>query len=168
MSRSTHTPSKPPWARVTDGSDHANDPSPFGAGEGARPFRVLDTRRRSAAAVVYLGMALVAALLVVVSGVSLMWLTAVGVLGAAAAYQVAGAWKMRVEDIEALRIAGSEAGFDVGHGSATLGYRGWFAKPVWQVLVFEAGPQPDRQALVTVDALTGEVLGTYTETVEQP
>lgn len=154
---------------MTDGQGHPNDPSPFdGPGEGAAPFRVLDTRRRAAAAVVYVAMALVAAIIVAVSGVSLMWLTGVGVLCAAALYQVLGAWKMRVEDAEALRLAGSAAGFDVGHGSATLGYRGWLAKPVWQVLVFEAGPHPERQALVTIDALSGDVLGTYTEDVEQP
>lgn len=113
-------------------------------------------------------MAGVAALLVVMSGVSLMWLSAVGVLLVAALFHFVGAWRMRVRDVDALRIASTAAAFDVGHGSATLGYRGWLAKPVWEVLVFEAGPHPARQALVTVDGLSGEVLGTYVEAVEQP
>ena len=42
------------------------------------------------------------------------------------------------------------------------------AKPVWQVLVFSDTPSPDRQALVTVDAISGEVTGLYEESVPLP
>jgi hypothetical protein len=39
---------------------------------------------------------------------------------------------------------------------------------VWEVLVFESGSMPDHQALLTVDALTGDVTGTYVEAVQSP
>jgi hypothetical protein len=68
----------------------------------------------------------------------------------------------------AIAIASDAAPFPVGHGSATLGFTGLTAKPVWQVLVFESGAAPRHQALVTVDALTGEVTGTYSEAVPTP
>ena len=138
------------------------------AGSDVRPFRVLDTRRRRQAAIVYVVMAAVAAALVIASGVSAMWLTAVGVLLILAVVQIAGAWRMPITDLRAIEIAADTASFDVGHGAATLGYRGVLAKPVWQVLVFAETPNPDHQALVTVDAMTGEVTGQYEEAVPLP
>jgi len=106
--------------------------------------------------------------LIALSGVGAMWFTAVVPLIMLAGIQVAGGWRMRVKDIEAIRIASDSASFDVGHGSATLGFRGPLAKPVWQVLVFADGPAPDRQALITVDALSGDVRGSYEEPVPVP
>jgi hypothetical protein len=75
---------------------------------------------------------------------------------------------MRVRDIEAIRIASDYASFDVGHGSATLGFRGPLAKPVWEVLVFADGSAPESQALVTVEALSGDVRASYEEPVPVP
>jgi uncharacterized membrane protein len=138
------------------------------AGEPVEPYRVLDTATRRRAAVVYIAMALLAAILIAVTNVRAMWLTAVVPLVLLAVVQFAGGWRMTVKDIEAIRIASNHASFDVGHGSATLGFRGLLAKPVWQVLVFAAGPAPDLQALVTVDALSGDVRGSYEEPVPVP
>lgn len=133
-----------------------------------QPFRTLDTRRRVRAAVVYVVMAGLGALIVVASGVGVMWLTAVLPLLLLAGYELAGAWRMRVTDMQAIEIAADAASFGFGHGSATLGYRGPLAKPVWQVLIFSDSPSPDRQALVTVDAISGEVTGLYEESVPLP
>lgn len=138
------------------------------AGEPVGPFRVLDTATRRRAGYVYLVVGLGAALLVVVAEVRVMWLTAVLPLILLAAFQIAGGWRIKVTDMEAIGIASEHASFDVGHGSGTLGFKGWLAKPVWQILVFASGPAPDKQALVTVDGLTGEVLGAYEEDVESP
>ena len=132
------------------------------------PLRVIDTRARRMAGIVYLVLALVAAVFVVVSDVSGMWLTAVAPIAGLGFVQIATAWSMPVGDVRAIEIAASEVSFGVGHGSATLGYRGPLAKPVWQVLVFSDAPSPDRQALVTVDAMNGEVTGRYEEDVEAP
>jgi hypothetical protein len=123
-------------------------------------------RRRAGA--VYAVMAIAAAVLVVVADVPAMWLTAIVPIGALALVQFAAAWRMDVSDMQAIEIAGRAASFDFGHGSATLGYRGPLAKPVWQVLLFSDAPSPDRQALVTVDAISGEVTGRYEEDVPLP
>jgi hypothetical protein len=137
-------------------------------GEPVGPYRVLDTATRRRAAVVYLAVAGLAAALIAMTGVSAMWLTAVVPLVGLALLQVAGGWRMKVKDVEAIEIASDHASFDVGHGSATLGFRGVLAKPVWQVLVFADGPAPDTQALVTIDALTGDVRDAYEESVPIP
>jgi hypothetical protein len=136
--------------------------------EPAGPYRVLDTATRRRAAVVYLVLAGLATALVAATGVSAMWLTAVVPLVAMALFHVAGGWRIKVKDVEAIRLASENASFDVGHGSATLGFTGVLAKPVWQVLVFADGPAPDTQALITIDALTGDVRGSYEESVPVP
>lgn len=117
---------------------------------------------------VYLVVAALAAILVATTGVNAMWLTAVLPLVGLALLQLAGGWRMKVKDVDAIAIASDHASFDVGHGSATLGFSGVLAKPVWQVLVFADGPAPDTQALITVDALTGDVRGSYEESVPAP
>ena len=138
------------------------------SGEPLAPFRPLDTAKRRRAGIVYLVMAAVAALLVIAAGVATMWVTTVIPLVGIAAYQFIGGWKLEVTDMQAIEIAGETASFPFGHGSATLGFRGPLAKPVWQVLVFADGPTPDRQALVTVDGLSGDITGIYEEAVEAP
>lgn len=130
------------------------------------PYRVLDTANRRTAGGVYLVAAGVAGGVVVATGISLMWLTAVLPLLGIALYQFVSGRPLETSDMEAIDIASNAAPFDVGHGSATLGFAGFTAKPVWQVLVFEAGTTPRHQALVTVDALTGEVAGSYSEPVD--
>jgi len=137
-------------------------------GEPVGPFRVLDTATRRRAAVVYFVVAGFAALLILASGVSAMWLTTVFVIAALGVFQFAGGWRIKVTDMEAIAIASDAASFEVGHGSGTLGFRGLLAKPVWQVLVFGSGPAPTKQALVTVDGLSGSVLGSYEEDVPAP
>jgi len=132
------------------------------------PYRVLDTSTRRRASAVYVVVASLAVGLVVASGVNAMWLTAVAPLLGLAAIQFTGGWRMQVKDVEAIQIASDHASFPVGHGSATLGFRGLLAKPVWQVLVFADGAAPDTQALITVDALTSEILGVYEEPVPVP
>lgn len=132
------------------------------------PYRSLDTANRRAAAGVYLVAAAGAAAIVVASGVEFMWITAVVPLIGVAIYQFIAGRSMQVTDMQAIEIASDTAPFEVGHGSATLGFTGVAARPIWQVLVFEAGPAPEHQALVTVDALSGDVTGTYSEEVEIP
>jgi hypothetical protein len=138
------------------------------AGDPVRPFRVLDTATRRRAGYVYLVVAGIAAVLTLASGVGAMWLTAVLPLVMFAAFQIAGGWRIKVTDMEAISIATKQTSFEVGHASGTLGFKGWLGRPVWQILVFAAGRSPDKQALVTVDGLSGEVLGTYEEEVEEP
>lgn len=130
------------------------------------PHRAIDTTNRRSVAVVYLGAALVAVGMILVTDVGAMWLTAVLPFLGIAVYHVVASRHIRVADMEAIQVASDAAPFEVGHGSATLGFTGLTAKPVWQVLVFESGPVPGHQSLVTVDALSGEVTGIFVEAVE--
>jgi len=127
--------------------------------------RTIDTSNRRIAAAVYLVGAVMAAGLVLASGVALMWLTAVIPLVAIAAFHFAAGRPLGVSDVEAISIASDAAEFEVGHGSATLGFVGLLGRPVWQVLVFEAGDVPRHQALVTVDALSGAETGIASQDV---
>ncbi len=138
------------------------------AGDGLTPHRVLDTSNRRAAGIVYLVAAGVAATAILLTGIDPMWLTTVLPLVALGAYQFIAGRHIEVPDMQAIDIASDAAPFDVGHASATLGFRGVTARPEWQVLVFESGPAPAHQGLVTVDALTGEVTGIHTEAVAAP
>ena len=133
-----------------------------------RPYRMLDTAKRRRAGVVYLVMAAGAGLMTAATAIPLLWVTAVAPLLGIAGYQFLGGWKLEVTDMEAIAMAGERASFDVGHGSATLGFSGLRARPVWQVLVFGGGPAPRDQALVTIDGVSGEITGIYEEPVEQP
>ncbi len=145
------------------------EPTSNGSGpaEPVGPFRVLDTATRRRAGVVYIVMAVVVAAIVLITGVSLMWLTGVVPLVVLALIHLVGGWKIKVTDMQAIAIAQDATSFDVGHASGSLGFRGWLAKPVWQILVFAAGPgSPTHQGVVTVDGLSGEVLGVYEEEVD--
>lgn len=132
------------------------------------PVRLLDTSNRRTAAGVYCVAAAVVAALVIAIGVELMWLTAVLPLLAISVYQFIGGRHIQVTDMEAIEIGSGSVPFEVGHGSATLGFIGFTARPVWQILLFESGPAPEHQALVTVDALSGDVTGIYVEDVATP
>ena len=152
---------------MTEGPGQNSSESDSSPGSGdVGPYRVLDTANRRVAGGVYLIAAGVAGGVVVTTGISVMWLTAVLPLLGIALYQFVSGRQLETSDMEAIDIASRAAPFDVGHGSATLGFIGFIAKPVWQVLVFEAGPSPRHQALVTVNALTGEVAGSYSEPVD--
>jgi hypothetical protein len=133
-----------------------------------RPYRVLDTAKRRRAGVVYIAMAFVAGVVAASTQIQLLWLTAVGPLLVLAGYQFLGGWKFQVTDMEAIEKASERVSFTTGHGSATLGYRGLRARPVWEVLVYGDGPAPRFQALVTIDAVSGEVTGTFEEEVVKP
>ena len=133
-----------------------------------RPYRVLDTAKRRRTGGLYLVMAGVAGAIAAMTEIQLLWPTAVAPLLVLAAYQFLGGWKMEVTDMEAIERAAEHTSFATGHGSATLGYQGLRARPVWQVLVFGDGPAPRYQALVTIDAVSGDITGIYEEAVERP
>jgi len=145
--------------------DGSSNPGPSNE---LHPNRTLDTADRRVAALVYLVAAGAAAGIVVATDVDLMWLTAVLPLVGIALYHLATGRRLSVRDNEAIAIGSSEAPFAVGHASATLGFVGVGARPVWEVLVFEAGDAPQHQGLVTVDARTGDVIDTFFEPVDTP
>lgn len=122
------------------------------------PYRFPNPARRRVAAAVY---GVLAALVAMVVD-PLVALVPV----ALALWHLAAAWPLNVEQEEALPKAAAAVDFPIGHASAALTFRGLRARPQWSVILYSAAEPPDRRALVTLDAVTGEVLGEpYVESV---
>lgn len=86
---------------------------------------------------------------------------------ALAAYQMYTAVETKLDEMDALNIAGGHADFAVGHASAALRFVGIRSYPVWNVLMYDAGEPPSERCLVLVDAVTGKVReAPYTESIE--
>jgi hypothetical protein len=126
------------------------------------PYLFPDIRRRR----------LAAACLAVVGGGALVGgalsgntgLLAVGVLLLfVAAYHVAAAWHLAVDQTAALAAASRTVGFPVGHASAQLGWRGLRSRPSWRILLYSADAPPSMRGLVEVDGVDAAILGEYTE-----
>jgi hypothetical protein len=128
------------------------------------PYAVPEPARRRSAGLVYLGAALLVAVGIAVGLPGGMGVAAAG-LGALAAYHAITAWHLAVREDRALETANRATEFPVGHASAAMSFEGWRARPVWNVLVFSADDPPTKRGLVRVDALSGEVVETYTEAI---
>jgi len=131
------------------------------------PYTIPSTRRRRTAAFVYLAGALLAAGSVAVSLPTGMLVVAV-VMAVIAIWHLASAWEIEVLDPEALDTANRATEFAVGHASAAVGFDGYRARPIWNVLVFASDDPPSRRGLVRVDAVDGHVVEMYTEDVQEP
>ena len=80
-----------------------------------------------------------------------------------AAYHFRAGWDLRVEETDALLEAVRAVGFPVGHASAQMGWRGWFSRPTWRILVFSNEIRPLRRGLVLVDGVEPKVLDVIVE-----
>ena len=128
------------------------------------PYAIPSTRRRRTSGIVHLVGAALAGISTAVGLPDGMWVSA-ALLAAAGGWHLASAWPIDVLDPEALAVANRETEFAVGHASAAVGFEGWRARPVWNVLVFEADDPPSRRGLVRVDAVDRSVIGSYVEHV---
>ena len=128
------------------------------------PYSVPSPSRRRSAGWWYVGGAAAVIVGIVLGLPTGFWAVGVG-LAAIGAYHFATAWDLGVREGEALEIANKAVSFGVGHASAQLAFAGWQAKPVWHLLVFSEDEPPTERGLVRVNALTGEVIDTYTEDV---
>lgn len=126
-------------------------------------YTIPTTRRRRRAAVVLVSMAALIGAGVAVGLPPGMLVTA-GLLVIGAAWSWSAAWPLDITVEQALAIANREAEFPVGHASAAVGFDGWRARPVWNVLIFSADDPPSQRGLVRVDAIAGDVVGSYVET----
>lgn len=131
------------------------------------PYTIPSTRRRRVAGWIYLVGAAFAALLAA-SGLGGELLVLSGFFGVLAAWHFASGWRIEVLDPQALEAANKATDFAVGHASAVIGFDSWRARPVWNVLVFSADDPPSQRGLVRVDARTGDVIETYTESIAEP
>ena len=128
------------------------------------PYSIPSTRRRRRGAMVHLGAAGLA-IAGVAAGLPTGLLAVAGLLLALAAWHLLSAWSIGVLDPQALELANREVPMAVGHASAAVGFDGWRARPIWNVLVFSADEPPSQRGLIRVDAVDGKVVGTYVERV---
>jgi len=128
----------------------------------ARPYKVPDNRKRRIAAGCYVVAAAACGAGAVSSGNGGLLAAAV-FLVLVAAYHVAAAWPLRLDETGALAASAANVGFPVGHASAQLAWRGLRSRPVWRVLLYSADEPPSKRGLVELDAVDGEILGSYTE-----
>ena len=128
----------------------------------ARPYKVPDNRKRRIAAWCYVVTAALCAAGAVTSGNGGLWAAAV-FLALVAVYHFACAWPLQLDETGALARSAAATGFPVGHASAQLAWRGLRSRPVWRVLLYSADEPPSKRGLVELDAVSGEILGSYTE-----
>jgi hypothetical protein len=127
-----------------------------------RPYKVPDNRKRRIAAAGYIATAALCGAGAVTSGNGGLLAAAV-FLALVAVYHVAAAWHLGLDETGALAASAAAAGFPVGHASAQLAWRGLRSRPVWRVLLYSADEPPSKRGLVELDAVDGEILGSYTE-----
>ncbi len=84
-------------------------------------------------------------------------------LGLTAIYHFVAGWPLRIDQTEALAVASRTVGFPVGHASAQLAWRGLLSRPTWRILLYSADEPPSIRGLVQLDAVDGDVIGSYTE-----
>ena len=132
-----------------------------------QPYTIPSTRRRRAAAAVYLAGAALAASLVAAGLPTGMFVIA-AVMAIVAVWHLVSAWPINVLDPEALETANRATEFAAGHASAAVGFDGWRARPIWNVLVFSSDDPPSQRGLVRVDAVDGHVVEMYSEEVGEP
>jgi len=130
------------------------------------PYAVPNTNQRKRAGLVYVVAAALTAVGIALGLPAGMWLLVV-VLLAIGAYHWTAGWDLAVMDGEALEIANRHTVFPAGHASAALNFEGWRARPIWNVLMFSADDPPTERGLVRVDGITGDVVGSYTEAIDE-
>lgn len=131
------------------------------------PYQVPDPARRKRAGLVYLAGAAITAGGIAAGLPDGMWVMA-AIMALIGVYHLAAGLHLAITDAEALTAANRATEFAVGHASAVLGFEGFLARPVWNVLVFSADEPPTRRGLVRVDGGNGAILETYTEDVSPP
>ena len=119
------------------------------------PYRFPDPRRRGVAGWMYVGGAVLLAILAVTVA-PLYWLTAV-LMAVLAFWHFRAAWPLVVDQEHALEVGAAMAPFAVGHASAAVTFHGVRSRPQWSVIVYSADDP---------DAVTGDpIADVYTEEV---
>lgn len=133
------------------------------------PYVFPNNNRRRVPGYLYLGLAVICALVWWRGHDDPAGLVNEGLLWAAAALVVAGAYcllsgfDLEVDEQDALVIATRTVGFPVGHASAQMGWRGLRSRPTWRILCYSTENPPEQRALVLVDGVDGEVVDWFAE-----
>jgi hypothetical protein len=125
-------------------------------------YQFPDNSRRRVPGAIYLGLAVVCAVVAVTLDGSprvnegFVWAAiALGIMGA---ISVTSGWRMHVDEKEALVAAQRAVQFPVGHASAQQVWHGVRSRPTWRVLCYSADEPPTHRGLVLVDAVDGSVV----------
>ena len=78
-------------------------------------------------------------------------------------YHVQASWSLKVDEVEALLIAGRVFGFPVGHASAQMVWRGLRSRPTWRILIYSNELLPENRGFVIVDGVDGSVIASHFE-----
>jgi len=73
-------------------------------------------------------------------------------------YGLSAAWRMKVNERDALVRATQAVGFAVGHASAQQVWRGVRSRPTWRVFCYSGEEPPLQRGLVLVDAVDGRIV----------
>ncbi len=158
-----HDRERPPDSNPTSDAEVVDElPLELNVGEYVGPYLFPNNSRRRIPAIIYLSAAAVCAVVwAVASGSPLVnggMPAAAMALAGFAVYGFVCGKDLRIDESDALVIAIGAVGFPVGHASAQMGWRGWFSRPTWRILLYSNEPQPDRRGLVFVDGISGEVI----------
>ncbi|MCY4162735.1 MAG: hypothetical protein OXE93_00725 [bacterium] len=126
------------------------------------PYLFPNNSRRRIPAIIYLSIAAVCVVLWAVASHSSLVNSGFLVTGIALAafgiYGLVCGRELKIDETEALVVAVGAVGFPVGHASAQMGWRGWFSRPIWRILLYSNEPQPAQRGLVFVDGVSGAVI----------
>ncbi len=150
---------------MNDTPDDVRDqlPDDLNVAEHVSEYEFPDNSRRRRPAILYLIIAAACLLLWLVGGddatlVNKGMLFAAILLGVVGLFSLTSAWRMTVDEKQALVAAQGAVGFAVGHASAQQVWRGLRSRPTWRVLVYSVEDPPQRRGLVLVDAINGAVI----------
>ena len=123
-------------------------PDDLNVSEYVGPYVFPNNNRRRVPGYLYLGLAVVLAVLYFVTKSSTPVLINVGMLWAALAlaliggYHLLSGFDLDVDEQDALVAATKRVAFPVGHASAQLGWRGLRSRPTWRILLYSAENPP--------------------------
>ena len=144
-------------------------PDDLNVSEYVGPYVFPNNNRRRVPGYLYLGLAVVLAVLYFVTKSSTPVLINAGMLWAALAlaliggYHLLSGFDLDVDEQDALVAATKRVAFPVGHASAQLGWRGLRSRPTWRILLYSAENPPATRGLVLVDGVDGEIIDWFTE-----
>lgn len=127
------------------------------------PYQFPDNSRRRIPGYIYLGLAVVCAVLYVTRSdqsavVNSGFVLAAAALAAMGLLCITSGWRMHVDEKQALVEAQQAVGFAVGHASAQQVWHGIRSRPTWRVLCYSVEEPPNQRGLVLVDAVDGRVI----------
>ena len=141
-------------------------PAELNAHAVTEPYVFPNNNRRRIPAVLYVLFAVVLVVLWATVDSPLVnkgYLVAAGLLTAVGLYSFVAGKNLAVDDGDALVAATADVGFAVGHASAQMGWRGWWSRPTWRILLYSAENPPTTRGLVFVDGVDGEVIDRIVE-----